>query len=168
MNTESFIENRRVYQREYMKARRAGENGVEVRAKEKEYNKIYKAGVGNEDYTCRCGVECKDRSKYSHFNSKRHSVWVDANPEAEQDYQESCIKMPRSAIKRFDKITCDCGVVLIRNNLSKHKKSIQHQDWVVETQLKQEFDPLEEEADQVKHLDDFFEEDEPYEIQDYC
>ena len=51
MNTELFLENRRVYQREYMKARRAGENGLEVRAKEKEYNKIYKQGVGNEDYT---------------------------------------------------------------------------------------------------------------------
>ena len=47
MNTELFIENRRVYQREYMKARRAGENGVEVRAKENEYLKKYNQGVGN-------------------------------------------------------------------------------------------------------------------------
>lgn len=167
MNTELFIENRRIYQREYMKARRAGENGQAIRAKESEYNANYKETIGSEDYDCRCGVSCKDRSKYTHFNSNRHLVWVQANPAAEQEYQDGKIK-PLVHIKRFDKITCDCGVVLIRNNLSKHKKSNQHQDWVVETQLKQEFDPLEEEADAVKHLDDEFHIDDEYEMQDYC
>ena len=149
MNTELFIESRREYQRKYMKARRAGEDSLEVRAKEKEYNAKYRSTVGDEDYICRCGSGCKERSKYSHFTSKYHLAWVEANPDAEQEYQDSQIKPP-AHIRRFDKVACECGAVMIRNNLSKHKKSNQHQAWVKETQI----DPLEEEADAIKHLDD--------------
>lgn len=63
--------------------------------------------------------------------------WLLKHPEKPREYRRKYVEAHKEEIrkKELEKVTCGCGLVLSRTNLSTHKKSQRHQKWMQEHQL---------------------------------
>jgi len=57
--------------------------------------------------------------------------WLMKHPEKSREYRRKYVEAHKEEIrkKELEKVTCDCGLVLSRTNVSTHRKSQRHMKW---------------------------------------
>jgi len=73
----------------------------------------------------------KEKSKIYHkkYYQENHEKKIQNSKEYYQDNHQKIIE------KRAEKITCDCGSVVRILNITRHRKTIKHQDWLKNNNL---------------------------------